>query len=336
MSVHAPCCTQVAADPGRRAEALYELGRAYLGEGLYGEALTTLEQLDGLLAAEQQDPGQFGQKEQFLRGEALLGLGRYSEAVAAYWRFLESYPWMHETVQQRIARAYRALNDSESAAAALRRAADESADRVAREGVLEELAQLYIEHGRPAEAAAVYAEILDVAVNPGYRTQIFYKAGQALAAAGDSVGAVERWRAATAEDPTHFSAYLALVELVNRSVEVDLSLRGYIDLQAEAWQPAIAAYQGYLESVDPSDARAGQALHELGQAYLGAADYGQALATFDRLLASYPDCPCSGQAWLDRAAVQQQQGDSAGGAAHLPNLCVRRCGRFRWRRRRCG
>jgi soluble lytic murein transglycosylase len=304
--------TQVAADPGRRAEALYDLGRAYLGEGLYGEALATLEQLDGLLAAEQRDPGQFGQKEQFLRGEALLGLARYSEAVAAYGRFLESYPWMNETVQPRIARAYRALNDSESAAAALRRAADESTDRVARVGLLEELAQLYVEQGRSATAAAVYAEILDVAVNPGYRTQILYKAGQALAAGGDNVGAVERWRAATAEDPTHFSAYLALVELVNRSVEVDLSLRGYIDLQAEAWQPAIAAYQGYLERVDPSDARAGQALHELGQAYLGAADYGQALATFDQLLARYPGCPCSGQAWLDKAAAQQQQGDGAG------------------------
>ncbi|MFO7631429.1 MAG: transglycosylase SLT domain-containing protein [Caldilinea sp.] len=307
---------QIAADAAmpseRRAEALYDLGRAYLGEGLYGEALATFDQLDALLAGAGSDPGQFGQKEHFLRGEALLGLGRYSEAVAAYWRFLEAYPWMNEAVQPRIARAYLALNDVDSAATAYRRASEDAGDRVARVSLLENQAQAYLDSGRFAQAAAAYDEILSIAENTGYRTQIFYKAGQALAAAGDTAGAIDRWRSSTAESPETYSAYLALIELVNRSVEFDLYLRGYIDLKAEAYLPAINAYQAYLNSIDPTDARAGNALHELGQSYLSATNYSEALASLDRVIAEYPSCNCFGQAWLDKAAAQANLGDTAG------------------------
>jgi soluble lytic murein transglycosylase len=307
---------QVVADPAAapdlRGAALYDLGRAYLGEELYGEALAAFDQLDALLASTEADPAQFGQKEHFLRAEALLGMGRYADAVTAYGQFLEAYPWMNETVQPRIARAYLALNDIESAATAFRRAADDTDDRVAKVSQLEDLAQAYLDGGRFAEAAAVYDEILAVAENAGYRTQIQYKAGQALAAGGDTPGAIERWRAATAESPENYSAYLALVELVNRNVAFDLYQRGYIDLVAEAYQPAVNAYQAYLDSVDPTDTRAGNALHGLGEAQLGAGVYTEALAVLDRVIAEYPGCDCFGQAWLDKAAAQAGLGDSAG------------------------
>jgi len=299
-------------DPALRAEALYDLGRAYLGEGLYGEALATFDRLDTLLADGSGDPNQFGQKEHFLRAEALMGMGRYTDAVAAYWRFLDAYPWMGEAVQPRIARAFAALNDTESAAAAYRRAADEAADRFVKVRHLESLAQIYQDGGRYADANAAYEEILAVAENPGYRTQILYRAGQALAAGGDGPGAIERWRAATAESPEDYNAYLALVELVNRNVEFDLYQRGYIDLVAEAYLPAINAYQAYLDSVDPTDARVGKALHELGQSHLGAGNYGEALAVLDRAILEYPECDCFGQAWLDKGAAQAGLGDGAG------------------------
>ncbi len=298
--------------PEQRAEALYDLGRAYLGEGLFGEALAIFSQLDALLAGGGGDPNQFGQKEYFLRGEALMGMGRYTDAVAAYWRFLEAYPWMGEAVQPRIARAFVALNDTEGAAAAYRRSADEAADRFVKVRHLESLAQLHQESGRYADAHAAYTEILAVAENPGYRTQILYRAGQALAAGGDIPGAIERWLAATAESPEDYNAYLALVELVNRNVEFDLYQRGYIDLAAEAYTPAILAYQAYLASVDPTDARVGNALHGLGQSYLGAGNYSEALAVIDRAILEYPDCDCFGQAWLDKGAAQAGLGDSAG------------------------
>ncbi|MBW7882094.1 MAG: tetratricopeptide repeat protein [Caldilineaceae bacterium] len=295
-----------------RLEALYDLGRAYLAEELYGEALATFDRLDQALQKEGADPDQFGQKEHFLRAEALMRMGRYSDAVAAYWRFLETYPWMAEAVQPRIARAYLATGDTESASVAFRRAIDAAGDRLTKVQLLEDVAQTSLDGQRFADAVAAYDEILALAENAGYRAQIQYQAGQALAAAGDTPGAVARWQAATAEMPETRSAYLALIELVNRNVDFDLYQRGYIDLMAEAYVPAINAFQAYLDSVDATDVRAGNAVHGLGQAYLGAGNFGDALATLNRVIADYPACDCVGQAWLDKAAAEAGLGDPAG------------------------
>ncbi|MEZ4682589.1 MAG: hypothetical protein R2932_51115 [Caldilineaceae bacterium] len=43
--------------------------------------------------------------------------------------------------------------------------------------------------------------------------------------------------------------------MVNREVAFDLYQRGYIDLQAGALQPAISAFQAYIDSVSPTDSR---------------------------------------------------------------------------------
>ncbi|MEI2622963.1 MAG: hypothetical protein V9G23_02925 [Giesbergeria sp.] len=100
---------------------------------------------------------------------------------------------------------------------------------------------------------------------------IRYQAGTALASAGNDPAAIEQWRAATAEAPATSSAYLALVELVNRNLDFDLVDRGYIDLVEGAYQPAIYAYSTFLESADVSDptlrvgaAGAGRVLHRCG------------------------------------------------------------------------
>ncbi len=301
-----------AADTALQREAQYNLGRAYLGEGLYGEALAAFDQLDAALTADGADPNQFALKEQFLRGEALLGLGQYSEAIAAYWRFLDAYSWMGESVQPRIAQAYLALNDPASAATAFRHAADVSSDNPSKAQLLESVAQAHVDAGQYTEAVAAYDEILSFAENAAYRAEQQYAAGQALSAGGDGPGAIERWRAATEEAPESPSAYLALVEIVNRNAEFDLYQRGYIDLFADAYEPAINAFQAYLDATDASDARRGSALHRLGQSYLGAGNYAEAIARLDQVIADYPQCECIGLAWLHKAMAQQEMGDSAG------------------------
>lgn len=300
-----------AAPSALRLEAQYDLARAYLGDGLYGEALATLDQLDAALASDGADPGQFGQKEQFLRGEALLGQGQYSDAIAAYWRFLDAYPWMGESVQPRIAQAYLAANDPASAATALRYAADAASDNPSKAVLLERVAQAHVDAGQYGDALAAYDEILSFAVNAAYRAQLQYEAGQALESSGDGVGAIERWRAATEEAPESESAYLALVALIDRSVDFDLYQRGYIDLFAEAYEPAIAAFQAYLDTTDASDARRGNAVHRLGQSYLGAGNYAEAITRLDEVIAGYPTCDCFGLAWLHKAMAQAGLGDSA-------------------------
>lgn len=299
-------------DAHTRLEAIYVLAQTFGADQAPSEALAALGQLETEAAAAGIDLGDFGGKIHYLRGQLQEELRDYAGAIAAYWRFLEIYPWMADTVQVHIAEDYIALGDIDGAAAAYRRAADANLDRVGRVRILEMMGKALSGAGRYGEAVAVYDEILGAAENLAYRADIQYLAGQALSSAGDGAGAIERWRAATTEAPASRSAYLALIELVNRGVEFDLYQRGYIDLESEAYAPAIGAYQAYLAATDATDSRFAQALFELGLAFVGAEDYGSAIDALDRVITEFPQCTCFGDAWLAKARAQIAAGDSAG------------------------
>lgn len=299
-------------DPTLGVAAQDELVRVYMAQGAYTDALALLPTPPAVAAAGAAPANELVAKAEFLRGEALAATADYPQAIAAYWRFLESAPWATEFVQTRIATAYLALGDSEGAAAAYRRAADAATDTVARARLLETLATTYSGAARYAEAVKVYDEILALAQNAAYRASIQYEAGKALAGAGNLPGAIDRWQAATTEAPASGSAYLALVELVERNVDFDLYQRGYIDLQAEAYIPAINAFEAYLKAVGPTDSRVGLAWHGIGQAQLFSKTYDAAIATLDQVIANYPTCTCFGQAWLDKAAALVGKEDTVG------------------------
>ena len=330
-----------------RRLAQFELAKAYLAEEYYAEALAALDQLQaeddlGLLRAllallPTGSPTWLTS----CAAKALAGLGRFDEA-AVYTRFLQGYPATVVAVQTKLAELYMAQGNTEAAANAYRAAADGATNASQRAGLLETAASIHTNAGRHAAAAAVYDAILDMAQIPYYRAEVMNKAGHALAAAGDQSAAVERWQAAIAEARPFYTtepgtgtaasdaesmqqwqtaagrsrsiraAYEALVELVDRQVDFDLYERGYIDLVASAWMPAINAFTAYLESVPADDARAGLAVHGLGRSYLGAGDPVAALAAFERVLAEYPDCACAAQARLDIARATAAQGDGAG------------------------
>lgn len=294
--------------------ARYELARVYMADGAAADALALFAaQGDATAAARTSTAStELAAKVEFLRGEALTATGDYPQAIAAYWRFLEAAPWAAEVVQTRIASAYIAAGDSAGATAAYRRAVDAATDTVARARLLEALATTYAGAGRYGDAVKTYDEILAVAQNRVYRASIQYEAGKALAGAGDTPGAINRWRAATTEAPESGAAYAALIELVNRNIEFDLYLRGYIDLKAGALLPAINAFQSYLATADPTDSRVAKALHGIGQAQLQAESYDAALTSLDQVIANHPTCDCFGQAWLDKAAALLAKEDVIG------------------------
>ena len=250
-----------AAEPVVQAAARFDLARAYLADGYDTEALAALDALPRTLDPAAAAPGvldttDWSAKVDFLRGQALHGLGRDDEALAAYTAALTAAPMLAETVAPRLGQLHLNANNLDEAAAAYRQAADSLRDGrgvVAYVLLLEALADIQRSAGNYAGAVESYDEILGVAQNGGYRADIQQRAGAMLAAAGDEAGAIERWRAATAEAPDSQFAYDALVELVNRDADFDLYQRGYIDLAAEAWLPAINAYQAFLDTAAADD-----------------------------------------------------------------------------------
>lgn len=300
-----------------RLDARFFLVKGYLADGYYSEALAAIEQLDAEFATATVEGAPILAMDRqiethLLRGLVLVGLDRYSEAIAAYRKAVAGYPQLASLIQPRIARAYAVLGESENAAAAYRAAATAATDTVQQVALLEALAVTHSIAGRYADAVAAYDEILAVARNPGYRAQIQYQAGETLALAGDEAGAIARWRAATDEAPSTNFAYQALVRLVERQVDFDLYQRGLINLAAQSWQPAINAFTAYLDIAPADDDRRDTALHMLGQAYLGLGDLPAATETFERVIAEYPDCTCFGQAWIDSARTLAVTGDGVG------------------------
>jgi soluble lytic murein transglycosylase len=320
--------TTLAASPNieqsTRLEALFTLARVEFDDP---SSVTALEAVDRLLVGQSEigaaalsdaSVNEIMARGHFLRAEILLSIGRYSDAIAEYWLFLETYPQLGEIAQSRIADAYLAMSDLDAASGAYRRATEailsdsglqNRDDTIAYVLTLESLAQTDISAGRYQDALAAYDEILAVAKSPYYRADIQYRAGQALAAAGDIPGATERWTAATQEDPTSGSAYSALIELVDRDVAFDLYERGAIDLAAEAWTPAISAFESFLEATSETDVRFPLALLGAGQAYADSGAYAEAISYFERIISAHPECECIGEAWLEKAAAESGLGD---------------------------
>ncbi|MEM7533487.1 MAG: transglycosylase SLT domain-containing protein [Chloroflexota bacterium] len=309
-------------DPLATVQARYQLILAYFADTNNAAntngavtALTQLFEIDDCPANDeacQTTLIRLRQQSEFLRGSLELRQREYSKAITAYNRFLGHYPTMAESVHPKLAQAYLFLGDQTNAALAYQNAADaarDAGDRVQRARYLEAAAEIYTGAAKYTEAIAAYDEILSVAQNGVYRAGIQNKAAATWSLAGEEGDAIYRWRQATEEDPTSQAAYAALIEIVNREVPFDLYQRGYIDLEANAWIPAINAFEAYRNSADATPELSGKALHGIGQAQMELGNYAAALETLNNVVATYPDCTCIGQAWLDKAYTHAWLGD---------------------------
>ncbi len=329
-----------------RAAILYRLALAYLAGGNPQQALDALEQLrrmgDSLAAGEISLPAASGEavaqiliNSLFLRGEALAGVDRHTDAAAAYRAFLAQRPQLSGVVEERIADALLALDERPQAADALRRAADAAITADAEIRLLERLAAVLEGMDRWDEAASIYDEILfgpvferaesgpDQAApasnnilgyreSPVYRAGYLHRAGMAYAAAGDEEAAILRWSMALAEDPASDAAYLSLIRLENRDAPVDPFLRGEIYLSAGAYAPAVAAFERFLQQ-SPHAARAGEAWLGTAHSLMGLERWAEARLAIDRVLTDFPNCVCFGEAWLARARIAFEDGAPAEG-----------------------
>ncbi len=329
-----------------RAEILYRLALAYLAADDPQPALDALEQLrrmgDALAAGEITLPSTNGEtvaqiliNSLFLRGEALAGVDRSTEAAAAYRAFVAQQPQLSGVVEERIADALLAADQRTQAADALRRAAAEAITAGEEVRLLERLAAVLEGIGRWDEAASIYDEILfgpdfeRAAPGPdqaapasdnilGYREASIYRAGylhragMAYAAAGNEEAAILRWSMALTEDPASDAAYLSLIQLVNSDVSVDPFLRGEIYLFAKAYPPAISAFEHFLEK-SPHAARAGEAWLGTARSLMGLERWAEARTAVDRVLTDFPNCVCFGEAWLARAHIASEESAPAEG-----------------------
>ncbi|NJN94690.1 MAG: tetratricopeptide repeat protein, partial [Anaerolineales bacterium] len=184
----------------------------------------------------------------------------------------------------------------------------------------ESIARAELAYDNPAGAIAQYETILSVSRIEAYRAKILRLLAEAHLAAGETEAAQARYLEAVNNYPQANDSYLALVELVNAGVPVDDFQRGLVDYYAGAYEPAVVAFERYLNPPEPIAAttaltatneltatavetgpppKAADALWLLGLSQQGLGRYNGAINAFERLIDDYPTNANWGKAHLE-------------------------------------
>jgi soluble lytic murein transglycosylase len=304
------------------ADALRSLLNDPTSAALYGDALYRLAQVQAGAgdwpAAEQsltdflvRFPGHAHRDHAlFLLGNVQEKLGKLPQAAAAVEQYASRHPEVRSYVQKRLGDLYRAMQDTDRAVSAYRQAAAEAPSATLQVQYQEEAASTLLMAEDYAGAVGEYDRILQTARLADYRCKVQYLAGMAYLSAGQSEAAITRFRRAIAESERSPYAHSALAQLVDLNAPVDDYLRGVIDYNNQAYWPAIAALDRYLQGQAP--ARADAAQNYLAASYAALNQIELAAAAYQKLLDAYPNSSYVGDAWLALARLRARAGDIEG------------------------
>lgn len=297
------------APPEFAAPALFRLGQAALREGLFADAVESLTTFidqyprDSRLA-----------QAYFLRGDAHLGLSRWSEAIADFRQYLAMRPGLIDSyVYERIADAELALGQMTEALASYDQAVSASRTRVPLVALRERVAQVYRQVGRAPEAVAQYDAVLAVAQNAPYRATIELAAAQALLEAGNTEAGLMRMQTVFEEyaEASPASAYEAMEALLTNGVELDDLAVGRVAFLYGDYERAIEALNTY--STEHTLAAIPAELHlMLGRAYRELGNAAAAVTAFQTIIDQYPRDPSFGEALLEQGRTKFLLGDIPG------------------------
>ncbi len=261
------------------SETQFRLGEAYWLNDQDAQAITTLN------AYLQANPnGAHAAETHYLLADAYRVLKDYPNALAQ----LRIYRGLTQTlagdIDASIADVMALAGDSANAIKqydlALKDATLATSTRIS---ILMRAADLHLGRTEPALAAARYDAAYAIAGDARTKADLDLRAGEAYAAANQLNLAVARWDDAITKYPNQPGAYKSLVDLVNRSAAVDEYQRGLVDYYAGAYDAAIAAFGRYL---DNNGARAGDARFYIAASYAGKGAYSQAIDQYAALVKS--------------------------------------------------
>lgn len=280
----------------------------------------------------------------FLRALAYQQLDQIEAAIQDYGRYLEARPgFLDSYVNEELGDLEWSAGRPQAAIQRFQQAID--APRLGGTLVLQvkigrALFQLEDYEGALAQFEAVHQAATDA---PTLATAN-YLAGLTLEAMGDLETAHQRYLDSVQKYPEAYDTYSGLIRLVEDGVPVDLFVRGLIDFNAGAYEPALRAFN----RVEPESPSAdvyyyrGLTLRELGNASGARADFSEvvtlypgsnhwaeavfekaitewvyldlpveAIDTYRSFVAAAPDHPRAAEALLDAGQVAERNDDLA-------------------------
>jgi len=249
----------------------------------------------------------------FRRASALQQTGDYVRAARLYRYFLQLRPETlagRETLE-RIAVCYGAAGNWRAAARFFTEALAETRGAEQRARAVPLHAEALVLSGDGQAALALFeAERPGVpdAELPGF----LYGWALAERSSGLEQDGLDRLLALVAGYPRSDYAHPALVLLVEAGAPVNEYLRGVVEYYAGAYEPALAAFQRYIDA-DPEGHR-GSAHYYAGLSYRALGDYESAIAEFDLLISTHPGDPDLPAGWLAKGETQVRMGEGQAAA----------------------
>jgi soluble lytic murein transglycosylase len=293
--------------PEIRSEAAFKLGQAALREGLFSDAVDSLTLMINLFPQDARTPQAY-----FLRGDAYLGLSRWSEAIADFQQYLTLRPGLVDSyAYERIADAQLALGQFDAALTSYLQAINANRTLVPLLVLREKLARILIGAGRIADGVAQYDAILEVARNNNYRASIELLEAQALVQAGNLAEGLPHARRVFDNYNDTPSAYTAMQILLANGIAIDGFRRGKTAYNYGDYAGAIAAFNEFSSTVTLDQIPAELYLL-LGRAYREIGNPSAALVAFQTINQQYPTDPLFGPALLEQGRTRFLSGDING------------------------
>lgn len=281
-------------DPRDRLAALVGIGETLVSAGRFGEAI---EALSGFIATSPRDA--LLAKAHFLRAQAYHAIGDFERAIEDYQDYLTLQPgvidsyveeWVGDDLRQ-VGRPLEAVQRYQAAIDAPRLGSVQNL-RV-------KMGLARLEAGDYLNAIAVFDEVQQLAGDPATKATMNLLVGRALEAQGDLDGAYGRYLDSVQNYPQAYDSYNGLITLVEAGVAVDQFQRGLVDYHAGAYDPALRAFNGFLDATPTGTGYyyRGLTKRALGDA-LGAVD------DLRTVITSFPDDPTWSDAWFEKARTE--------------------------------
>jgi soluble lytic murein transglycosylase len=236
--------------------AAFFLARAQLDGGDAAGARTMLQ---NLLAANPSDA--FALRAQFLLGEANDALKDWNASAAAYEEFLTvarnlipPVTGLDALVLERIGDAYSAAGNTDLAVQSLNGAAGMASQGEAFR-LQEKEGDTLLQAGLQEPAMTVYDRVLSLVSSDGAKARLNRKVADILFALGRKQESYQRCQTVL-QFQESYDAYLCLSTLVDAGFTPDDLARGIIDFNAGAFNPALLAFNRYMEKSPVEPARA--------------------------------------------------------------------------------
>lgn len=285
-----------AQEPELDAASLLGMGKARYESGDYRGAIEALQQLISDYPTTPHVPYAY-----FLLGESYNALQRYSEAADAFLNYLASRSGLIDAyvlnlrgdALQAAGKYVEAANDY--------RAAMQSPSFLNSLEIQVKLARTHALAGDYQTAIALYDDVYNRTNNDTTKAQMAYLKGQAYAAMGQMENAYTAYQDAVNNYPAANASYQALILLVDAGEPVDELNRGIVDYFAGQYGVALAAFDRYFQS---GGANQPAALYYSGLTLRATGGYQDAIKSWNKLIANYPDDRFWDDAWEQKAYTQ--------------------------------